>query len=62
MHPKKEPEKEKQQSRQRSATALEDKETPVLKTQTDRICRIFTGTDVFFHGTYDVGLAAAGMV
>ena len=40
------------------ATALEDKETQVLK----RICRIFTGIDVFFHGTYDVGMAAAGVV
>ena len=30
-----------------------------FKTQTDRICRIFTGIDVFFHGTYDVGVAAA---
>ena len=30
-----------------------------FKTQTDRICRIFTGIDVFFHGTYDVGLAVA---
>ena len=33
-----------------------------FKTQTDRICRIFTGIDVFFHGTYDVGMAAAGVV
>ena len=33
-----------------------------FKTQTDRIRRIFTGIDVFFHGTYDVGMAAAGVV
>ncbi len=42
--------------------ALEDHETPILKRKSDHIRGIFAGADVFFHGTYDVGLATAGMV
>ena len=36
--------------------------TPALKTKADRICRLSACADVFFHGTYDVGLASSGMV
>ena len=28
----------------------------------DRICKLSVCADVFFHGTYDVGLASSGMV
>ena len=37
--------------------ALEDHETPVL----NRFHRVFTRSDVFLHGTYDVGLATPGI-
>ena len=42
--------------------ALEDHETPDAETKADRICRLSACADVFFHGTYDVGLASSGMV
>ena len=32
------------------------------ETKADRICRLSACADVFFHGTYDVGLASSGMV
>ena len=38
---------------------LKDHETPVLKRTTAGVAGIFDCADVFFHGTYDVGLAAA---
>ncbi len=38
------------------ASALEDKETPVLKRRLIASVGFFTGIDVFFHGTYDVGM------
>ena len=41
---------------------LKDRETPVLKQQTDLVTGIFSGSHVFFHGTYDVGLAGSGVV
>ena len=44
-----------------SGSAGRSRNTGAEKT-TDRICRFFAGTDVLFHGTYDVGLAASGMV
>ena len=39
--------------------ALADHETPKLKR---RLAGLFAGIDVFFHGTHDVGLAAAPLV
>ena len=39
----------------RQEEALEDHETPVLKTTAYRIHRLSAGADVFLHGTYDVG-------
>ena len=33
-----------------------------IKEKTDRIHRLSAGADVFLHGTYDVGMAAACMV
>ena len=42
--------------------ALEDHETPALKRRLISICRLSACADVFFHGTYDVGLASSGMV
>ena len=39
---------------------LKDRETPVLKEKTAVIAGVFNCPDVFFHGAYDVGLAASG--
>ena len=41
---------------------LKDQETPVLKQRLIVFPWIFDRSHVFFHGTYDVGLAASGML
>ncbi len=42
--------------------ALEDHETPLLRETTYCLSRFSSGADVFFHGTHDVGMAAASLV
>ena len=41
---------------------LKDRETPLLKKETGDFGRLSGSADVFFHGTYDVGMAAAGVL
>ena len=41
--------------------ALEDHENAGSQTPPDRFHRVFTRSDVFLHGTYDVGLATPGI-
>ena len=51
-----------QSSASQAAEALADHETPNSEKTTDRLCGLSSGSHVFFHGTYDVGLACASVV
>lgn len=42
--------------------ALEDHETPLLRKRAYCLSRFSSGADVLFHGTHDVGMAAASLV